>query len=170
MGNGWRDLAGHHGWATAQLLSYCQGLDETTLNATAPGTYGTVIETLRHMVDAEMSYLYRLTGAWPARPWPRDEAVGIDVLLVRASLLAETLERFLADDWDDERLGEAYGDDQVMAVHAGVFLAQTIHHANEHRAHVCSVLGALGHEAPDVSAWGYALATGRMKPTTLADA
>ena len=24
-----------------------------------------------------------------------------------------------------------------------------------------SIIGALGHEAPDVSAWGYALATGR---------
>ena len=39
--------------------------------------------------------------------------------------------------------------------------AQAIHHANEHRAHVCTILGALGHEPPDVSAWGYADATGR---------
>jgi hypothetical protein len=39
-----------------------------------------------------------------------------------------------------------------------------LHHANEHRAHVCTILGALGHEPPDVSAWGYAGATGRSWP------
>lgn len=170
MTNGWRDLAGHHGWATATLLSYCQGLDDATLNATAPGTFGTIIETLRHMIDSEMSYLFRLTAAWPERPWLYDEAVGVDVLLERAALLAETLRRFLSEDWDDDRIGEAYGADGVLDVHAGVFLAQAIHHANEHRAHVCSILGALGYEPPEVSAWAYALATGRMTPKTAAGA
>jgi uncharacterized damage-inducible protein DinB len=169
MGNGWRDLAAHHGWANIEILTYCQGLDEATLNATVPGTYGTIIETLRHLIDSEMSYLFRLTGAWPERPWPFDEAVGIDVLLARAGLLAQTLEQFLAGDWDDERIGEGYGDEGLLDVRAGVFLTQTIHHANEHRAHVCTILGALGHEPPDVSAWEYAHVTGRMTPRTLAD-
>jgi hypothetical protein len=72
------------------------------------------------------------------------------------------LQRFLAGDWDDERLDERLGDAEVFAVRAGVFLAQALHHANEHRAHVCTILGALGYQPPDVSAWGYALATGRM--------
>jgi hypothetical protein len=54
----------------------------------------------------------------------------------------------------------------TFAVRAGIFLAQALHHANEHRAHVCTVLGALGHEAPELSAWEYALATGRMTPKT----
>jgi uncharacterized damage-inducible protein DinB len=162
MGNGWRDLAAHHGWATIELSTYCQDLDEVTLKATASGTYGKIIDTLRHLIDAEMSYVYRLTAAWPERPWPYDEAVGIDVLLERASLLAETLAEFLAGDWDDERLGEGRGEEGVLDIRAGVFLAQAIHHANEHRAHVCTILGALGYEPPDVSAWGYAHATGRM--------
>ena len=167
MGHGLHDLAGHHAWATAQLLAFCRGLDGPTLDATAPGTYGTIIETLRHLIDSEMSYLFRLTGAWSERPWQADEAVGLDVLEERAAVLATTLERFLAGDWDGERLGEARGDEgEVFAVRAGVFLAQVLHHANEHRAHVCTILGALGHEPPDVSAWGYALATGRMTPKT----
>jgi uncharacterized damage-inducible protein DinB len=164
MGNGWHDLAGHHAWANAQLLAFCQGLDGPTLETTVLGTYGTILETLRHLVDSEASYVYRLTGAWPAHPWREDAAVGLDVLTERAAVLAATLQRFLAGDWDDERLGEARGDDEVFAVRAGVFLAQALHHANEHRAHVCTILGALGYEPPDVSAWGYALATGRMTP------
>jgi uncharacterized damage-inducible protein DinB len=158
------DLAGHNAWATAQVLAFCRGLDGPALEATVPGTYGTIIETLRHLIDAEASYLWRLTGAWPAHPWRGDDAVGLDVLAERAAVLATTLEQFLAGDWDGERLGEARGDrGEVFAVPAGVFLTQALHHANEHRAHVCTILGALGHEPPDVSAWGYALATGRSK-------
>jgi uncharacterized damage-inducible protein DinB len=111
-----------------------------------------------------MSYVFRLTGAWSERPWQAGEPVGLDVLVQRASALSTVLEQFLAGDWDDERLGEAYGDDGAFAVRAGVFLTQAIHHANEHRAHVCTIIGALGHEVPDVSAWSYALDTGRMTP------
>src|SRR5918997_4960861 len=162
MGHGLHDLARHNAWATAQTLAFCQGLDEPTLHATVPGTYGTIIATLRHIIDAEASYLYRLTGAWPAHPWRGDDAVGLAVLAERAAVLATTWEHFLAGDVDSERLGEARGDrNEVFAVPAGVFITQALHHANEHRAHICTILGALGHEPPDVSAWGYADATGR---------
>lgn len=162
MGHGLHDLAKHNAWATAQVLAFCRGLDEPALDATVPGTYGTIIATLRHMIDAEASYLFRLTGAWSAYPWKRDEAVGLDVLAERAAVLTATWERFLAGDVDSDRLGEARSDKgEVFAVPAGVFITQALHHANEHRAQVCTILGALGHDAPDVSAWGYALATGR---------
>ena len=43
----------------------------------------------------------------------------------------------------------------------GVILTQVFHHANEHRAHICTILGALGYDVPDVSAWGYGFASGR---------
>jgi len=72
------------------------------------------------------------------------------------------LERFVAGDWDDERAVEETNErGEVWADRAGVILTQLFHHANEHRAQVCTILGALGHEPPDVSAWGYAGATGR---------
>jgi uncharacterized damage-inducible protein DinB len=172
MGHALHDLARHNAWATAQILEFCQGLDEPTLQATVPGTYGTIIETLHHILDAEASYLFRLTGAWSDYPWQRDEAVGLDVLAERAAMLAATWDRFLAGDVDTERLGEAYGDNgDVFAVRAGVFITQALHHANEHRAQICTILGARGDEPPDVSAWGYALASGRstLKTTAIGD-
>lgn len=162
MGHGLHDLARHNAWATAQILVFCQGLDEPTLNMTVPGTYGTIIETLRHTIDSEMSYLFRLIGAGSAYPWRRDEAVGLAVLADRAAVLATTWEQFLAGDGDSERPMEARGSDPaVYTVPAGVFVTQALHHANEHRAQICTILGALGYEPPDVSAWGYAFASGR---------
>ena len=64
----------------AELIGFCAGLDEDMLGATAPGTYGSVIATLGHMVDAELWYLARLTDFWSAQPWPDGEIAGLDVL------------------------------------------------------------------------------------------
>src|SRR5690348_10172096 len=134
MNSGWRDLVGHHAWATGQLLEFCQGLDQSIHAATVPGTFGPILETLQHLIDAEASYVRRLTRAWPDHPWRDDWAVDLETLKERATVLAKTLEEFLAGEWDDERLGEAHGDEgEVFAVRAGVFMTQLFHHANEHR-------------------------------------
>ena len=152
MGHALHDLSRHNAWATAQLLEFCQNLDDASLSSTVPGTYGTILETLRHIVASEGSYLYRLTGELSTRGWSVGDPVGLDVLRERAALLASTWEQFLAGDVDTERMGEARGDDGLFAVRAGVFITQAFHHANEHRAHVCTILGATGHEPPDLSA------------------
>jgi uncharacterized damage-inducible protein DinB len=164
MAHGLDDLVRHNIWATKELLALCRTLDEETLNATVPGTYGTVIGTLWHMIASEASYLYRLTGAWPAYPWELDKTVPIPVLEERAAELARVWEEFLAlDEVDTERFGEARGDDErVFSVRAGIFLTQALHHANEHRAQILTILGARGLDAPELSGWEFALATGRM--------
>jgi hypothetical protein len=77
-------------------------------------------------------------------------------------VLATTWEQFLVGEFDSEKRGEAKGDDgKVFSVPAGVFVTQAWHHANEHRAHICTILGALGIEPPELSAWEYSGATGR---------
>jgi uncharacterized damage-inducible protein DinB len=163
MGHALHDLVRHNIWATGQILDFCRNADEATLNATVPGTYGSILVTLRHMINSEASYLYRLTGARPSHPWSGEETVGVDVLAERAAILANAWERFLASyEVDTERLGEARGGDgKVFAVRAGIFITQALHHANEHRAQICTIIGACGFEAPDVSAWDYALTKGR---------
>lgn len=158
------DLVRHNAWATGQILASCQSLDAARLDATAPGVYGTIIATLRHYIDSEMTYLFRLLGAPSAYPWQPGEAVGLDELTARAALLATTWEQFLAGPFESDRLIEARGrDPERYTVPAGVFLTQALHHGSEHRAQVCTILGGLGHEPPDVSAWGYAFASGRAR-------
>ena len=166
MVQGLGDLTAHNVWATAQILNCCEILGDDALNATVPGTYGTVIQTLRHIIDSEASYLLRIAGAWEAPPWARGEPVGIAILKERATVLASTLEALAARGYDAERRCEARGDDgEVFAVPAGVIFAQLIHHANEHRAHICTILGSLGIEPPGVSAWDYSFETGRSTQT-----
>jgi uncharacterized damage-inducible protein DinB len=102
------DLARHNAWATTQVLEFCRGLDEPALHATAPGTFGTAIATLRHLIDSEAGYLFRLTGAWTAYPWTRDEAVGHATMAERAAVLAVTWEQFIAGEEDIELDGHHF--------------------------------------------------------------
>ncbi|MEP7105780.1 MAG: hypothetical protein ABI838_08035, partial [Chloroflexota bacterium] len=37
----------------------------------------------------------------------------------------------------------------------GLFLVQAVHHGNDHRTHICSILGAHGLKTPELSGWEY---------------
>ena len=161
MGHGLHDLAGHHAWATAQLLAFCRGLDAHTLNATVPGTYGTIVATLRHLIACERHFLDRLLGREPAEPWRPEGPAGLDALAGHAARLATDWEAFLAGDVDGERPLPL--DEATNAIPAGVVIAVVLYHGSEHRGQVCTILGALGHEPPDLTPWAYALASGRMR-------
>lgn len=153
------DLVRHHLWATATLIDFCASQDTNALETRVAGTYGSAIDTLRHLIDAEMAYLFRLTGAWDDRPWVSGEPVSLDTLANRAAILAEALLAYCAGDPHPERPGGDRG--EVFSVPAGLFLAQVFHHANMHRGQVCTQLGAQGIDVPDLSAWDYAIETGR---------
>ncbi len=55
-----QDAFGHHVWATVTLIDACLKLDPLQLETAVPGTYGSIIETMRHTVGADASYLYVL--------------------------------------------------------------------------------------------------------------
>ena len=69
MAHALHDPVRHNSWATRQILEFCRGRGEQTLNATVPGTYGTIIATLRHIIYCEMDFLDRLLGREPSDPW-----------------------------------------------------------------------------------------------------
>jgi uncharacterized damage-inducible protein DinB len=143
----------HAGWATHLLLEHCLGLGEAALAATAPGTYGTVHETLTHLVDAHCDYVGRMTG---------DE----EVLLQGAAepdVLRECLGRgrarwraYLEASPDHERMVPMGG----RPAPAWLVTMQAVHHANDHLAHVGTILGANGLPAPDADVWAYGTTPG----------
>ena len=57
-----------------------------------------------------------------------------------------------------------WNDGRDYDVPCGVILAQALHHGNEHRAHLCTVLSSLGLTPTALGLWDYAEATHRAKP------
>jgi len=49
----------HNAWATKRLLEFSRTLTPGQLNATATGTYGTIISTFNHLIYADAGYLPR---------------------------------------------------------------------------------------------------------------
>ncbi len=155
------DPVRHNAWANTHILAYCRGLDAQTLNTTVPGTYGTIMATLRHTIHCEIDSLDRLLGQEPSNPWQMGETTGLDALMAHATRLTTDWETFLASAVDDER--PLPPDEGIHPIPAGIVIAVVLYHGSEHRGQVCTILGALGHEPPDLTPWAYAFATGRMR-------
>jgi uncharacterized damage-inducible protein DinB len=159
------ELFRHKTWATLLLLETCLGLDEGVLSATTPGTYGTIHDTLHHLVAADESYLATVTGERPAHPLAGE----------RASLqtLADVT-RQLGPRWEALARDPGLADREVITrdgwrTPVAIPMAQAIHHSECHRGHVLSVLGAHRVETPgldigeDLDVWHHGIASGLMR-------
>ena len=146
-------------WANLHLLDVCAKLSDDQLQLTAPGTYGTISSTLLHLVAAEQRYLRRLAGTKPEINERDQSAPTLAQLREHAARsgdqLIEVASRITAEDTiEEEREG------QLMKLHLWVVVVQAIHHGNDHRTHICTILGA--HDIPygEMDVWAYGQATG----------
>lgn len=161
------ELVQHKTWATLLLIESCSGLQEEALDATTPGTYGTIRDTLQHLVGADESYLATATGVRPAHPLPT-EPVSLATL---ADLTRQLGPRWDAIARDPEIASRDVTTGDGWRTPAAIPIAQAIHHAECHRGHVLSVLGAHRIEIPgldigeDLDVWHHGIAVGLMQAT-----
>jgi uncharacterized damage-inducible protein DinB len=171
MSTGLVDPLRHNVWATAQVLELCRQLTPDQLRATAPGNYGTILETLQHIIGAEDRYRSRLSGndsTWPTRP---EDIEDLEELARLAEDVAPFWDELANSDFDPERMIRFYYADPSpedvgveFQVTAGVLVAQVINHGNEHRTQIFTILTTLGIQPPELSGWTYGEATGRFGP------
>ncbi len=150
----------HKTWATLRLIEFCQSLGDEHLDATIPGTYGTVRDTLRHLVRAEEGYFFTITRERLAEILSVDVPAHLDDLAERIRRLGPRWE-LLAQ--DAEVAGRVVTTHDGWRMPAAVPMTQAIHHADDHRSHVLSILGARGLEVPELDVWSYADANGLMQ-------
>lgn len=149
-------------WANLHLLDVCARLSEEQLQLTTPGTYGTIAATLQHLLGAEQRYLRRMIGHEP-EIHENDEFPGIPRLRAIAERSADLLIEAAGRVTGDDVVETVYGDER-RRLSLGVVLIQAMHHGNDHRTHVCTILGAHGLEYGDMDVWAYGEATGAMVP------
>lgn len=138
----------HSSWATLRLLEFCSGLDPSLLNTSARGTPGPINETLATLVAAQESYLATVEGM----PVPAAQGfTSLEDLQERAERVAERWERNLDPEPHPERLVER--DRRVIPI--SIVLLQALHHASEHRSHVCTALRTIEIEPPPLDGWTY---------------
>ncbi len=155
------DAFGHHVWATRLLLDSCASLTPEQLATAVPGTYGSILDTLRHLVGSDAGYLWTLTEG--ARPRIDEDAMDIDALRAEMETDAEAWASLLGGDLDPERIvARRREDGSESQAPVGIRLAQAIHHGTDHRSQVCTALTTLGVEPPAIDVWDYAWDEGRL--------
>ena len=155
------DAFGHHVWATVTLLDACRPLSDEQLATTVPGTYGSILDTARHLVGADRWYLFVLTGGRVAQV----EEATLDIAALReamASANADWAAVLAADGDPDDVVIRRRDDGSESHAPRGVRLAQAIHHGTDHRSQICTALTTLGIEPPLIDVWDYGESQGRV--------
>jgi uncharacterized damage-inducible protein DinB len=159
MGEALIELYRHKTWATLRLIEHCQTLSDEHLDSTMPGTYGTIRETLTHLVRSEERYFWTLTGEYLSERMA-EGPVSLDDLAERIRRMGPRWEALARDPELPER--EITTRDG-WRVAGKVVMSQAIHHAADHRTQILSILGARGVEAPELDLWDFAISDGHMR-------
>ncbi|HXG25528.1 MAG TPA: DinB family protein [Candidatus Binatia bacterium] len=160
------DAFRHHAWANDRILEACANLTPEQLTAPVPGTFGPILDTLRHLIGSDNWYLWVITDG--RHPEIDEDNAGIPELQAGAKLAAKGWADLLAGDVDPDAMTIRRGEDWEFHAPLGVRLAQAIHHGTDHRSQVCTGLTSLDIEPPDIDLWAWAEATGRAREVRLA--
>ena len=140
-------LFNHHLWANERLFAECAALTDDQLDTALDGTFGTIRETLAHIVGAERSYFSRIStgrryqGPNDASSMTADELMA--TLQTTGRGLVEWAPQVSAED-----MVEIDWDGTMRQVPKTILLTQAINHATEHRSQIMSIMTQLGIEPP----------------------
>ena len=144
----------HNRWANVRILERCAGLTDDQLAATIVGAYGSIRDTLQHIVTAERSYFSRISTGQPYRR-PEDAppltiAEMTESMRTSGSGLIESAPKVQADD-----TVQVNREGALLDVPKTILLTQAINHATEHRAQIMAILTQLGIQPPNLDSWSY---------------
>ena len=155
------DAFAHHVWATLKVIDVCLDLSPEQLETSVPGTYGTILDTMRHTVGADSSYLFVMSGGQT----PLIDEDHMDLTELRAATVGHgtAWSSLLTQDLDPDQVLERHRDDG-SETHAplSIRLAQAVHHGTDHRSQICTALTTLGIEPPPIDVWDFGWEDGRV--------
>jgi uncharacterized damage-inducible protein DinB len=147
------DAFAHHVWATLTLADVCLELSGEQLASSVPGTYGTIFDTMRHLVGSDASYLFVTSKGEVERV--DEEAMNLAELRAEMERHGPAWANVIADADPDEVLVRYRDDGSAIRAPVSIRLAQALHHGTDHRSQICTALTALGIEPPFIDVWDY---------------
>ncbi|HET9783119.1 MAG TPA: DinB family protein [Candidatus Dormibacteraeota bacterium] len=136
-------------WANLQLLDVCSSLSDEQLELSSPGTYGTISATWLHIVGAEERYLRRLVDFQP-----RLEGGSFPGIAALKQHAADTGDALIAAAATVDPDGTSTARDEWAPKH-WLVMVQAIHHGNDHRTHICTILGQNGIDYGGLDVWAF---------------
>lgn len=152
----------HNTWANLKLLDFCAQLSDEQLDSAAVGGFGTIRDTLQHIVGAEASYVNRVNGTLPPQPLGPNQFAGFSALK-EAARWANTELLDLAISARADTLVRQRPPRPQYEYPLSSLIAQALSHSTEHRTQIATTITQLGLEPPDMSGWAYMEQTGELR-------
>jgi uncharacterized damage-inducible protein DinB len=147
-------LFAHNTWANLKLLDFCEHLSAEQLGVTAIGGFGSIRDTLHHIVGAEVSYVERVNGKLPERPLSPDQFPPFAVLKDAMRWAGDELLQ-LALSARTDTIVRQRPPRQLFEYKLASLMVQALSHSTEHRTQISTIITQLGMEPPDMSGWRY---------------
>jgi len=151
------ELIRYNNWANQQVLEACQNLGEDQLATQIPGAYGTIRDTLAHIITSEAGYVRLLTGSRPQPPFQWEDQPSLAELKAYAAQVGQALVDTVNHVPLTHRLSEEWQGRQLRYDALLVFI-QIVNHGIEHRTNITTMLNQNQQNPPGVDGWSYLLA------------
>ena len=140
------DLIEYNRWANYQLFAMVERASADGLEASQPGMYGSVLQTLTHLVSVERNFLRRIRGE------ERQRLSDLDVVALRALFepLGPSYAAALNSETDLQRPVFIPWLDDGVNIRVTDAIIQPITHSIQHRADIIGALSRAGMEAPEM--------------------
>jgi uncharacterized damage-inducible protein DinB len=152
--NVWSNVFRHHRWSNRVLIDFLSTLTDEQLLLTVPGTYGSLIDTIGHLISGNADYVRiipdtpEVPQVAPNGPW------GLEELRVVADA-ADTVLISYVDGLTEDVFFIDVDEGEVFDLTKSFMLGQIIHHATEHRSQIRTTLSAHGITPPEISVWAW---------------
>jgi len=145
------DLAHYNAWANQRVFATSAALSSAVLSAEAKGTYGSVQETLAHLVEVEEIYLLMLRDA-DVQNWDSDGFMAHDAawFAERSRELGAEYQTLLAGKDENWLSGQFVVPWFGFPISHRDGLLQAWTHSAQHRSQILSELGSHGLQTPDI--------------------
>lgn len=150
-----RALFRRNAWATERLLDFCQGRPETAADAEAD-VFGGIEPTFNHLLGAETGYLRLLTGELPEDRVEESRPRSVGDLREPGRWLAGCWAAALDGDRDPELVRPDQRGDDPELMPDWIPLVQSVHHGDDHRTQIATLLTRHGVEPPWLDGWAFA--------------
>lgn len=144
----------HNLWANLCLFEKCGELTTEQLDSSVVGVFGSIRDTLFHVVRAERGYLSRISTGKRYIPSEEDNVMTMAEMITAIQITGEGFIEWASKIQADDTV-EIDWDGTLRQVPKTIILNQVINHATEHRSQIMTIMTQLGVEPPDVSSWSY---------------
>lgn len=141
-------------WANQQLISICMKLDEALLATKIPGTYGSILDTFRHLLRAEAGFLQRIHGTGPQPAFDWDDGPSLAQLAAFADQVTEAFLKTVQNVAPTQNVHEE-NDEWMFDYQARIIFMSLAYHGIAHRTDITTFLTSRGLEMPELDIWAY---------------